>query len=223
MRKRLSPNKPFWEYDKKRLDEKISVVCKTCNNGWMSDLTGELKKGFSDLIVSASPLSILPNGIPILSAYTFLKAVVADHTQLNSDEPFFSLAARERFRASLAVPANVQIWIAAFRGKHRHSGRFVSGLLIPDPGPLSGVEFFTFTYVVGHLVLQLVASRWKDVRFRGRIPLMLKPNVYWEPAALRIAPYDGFPISWPPPKYLGDNVIDTFVYRFNVPINVPAA
>jgi hypothetical protein len=222
VRTRRALTEPYRRYEAKRLNEKLFVVRRRCNNEWMSDLTNDVKRSFSALIIEGRPLSILPCGLALLSAFAFLKAIVGDcATQKDNDEPFFSIAARERFRRSLTIPAAVQIWIASFYGAHAYSGRFVSGILsASSPGPLCGAEFMTFTYVVGHLVLQLVAPRWKDIRDRGRILPILRPDTYWDSAAVRFWPRDEFHVSWPPPKRLGDDVLKAFTDRFNVPINL---
>jgi hypothetical protein len=218
---RLTPKDPFRSFAKKMLDLKLPVVCGECNSTWMSDITNDISKSFADAIINGAELSILPRGLALLSAFTFMKAVVADCvTQSNGDELFFSTAVREQFRTSLTVPATVQMWVSSFYGKRRYGGRFISGLLVPGPGPLFGIEFFVFTYVVGHLVLQLLAPRWKDVRLRGQRLPMIKPNAYWDSAVSRFWPSDGFPVKWPL-KHLRDDTLQAFIDRLKAPIDVP--
>jgi hypothetical protein len=97
---------------------------------------------------------------------------------------------------------------------------FVSNFyrVVPNGSPLEGLEFFCYTYILGFLVLQFVTPRWQDVSDRPLIPLV--PNKYWLPAAIKFWPYEG-EILWPPEKYLGGNVIEHFINRFNAPISVP--
>jgi len=217
---RLSPKDPFRVFARKNLNLKLPVVCAECNNTWMSDITNEISKGFADAIIHGSELSILPSGSELLSAFTFMKAVVADCvTQGDNDELFFSTAARENIRKSRSAPPTAQMWISSFYGKRRYGGRFISGLLVPGPGPLFGLEFFIFTYVVGHLVLQLLGVRWKDVRLRWQPLPVLKPDAYWNTAVSRFCPNDGFPVKWPL-KHLGDDALKTFTDRFNAPIEL---
>jgi hypothetical protein len=223
VRKKLALDAPFREYPQKALNEKLSVVCEKCNNTWMSDIANQIRKGFADAIVDGSQVSILPSGRALLAAFTLLKAVVADSaTQAAKDELFFSTAARNRFRTSFAIPPAVQMWIGSFYGERRYGGRLISGILTPVPGksgPLFGIEFFTVTYVVGHLVLQLLAPRWKDVRLRGRPLFLIKPDVIWDSASVRFWPDDGSPIEWPL-KHLNDDALKLFATRFYRPINM---
>lgn len=98
------------------------------------------------------------------------------------------------------------------------SARFHNAILTPnEPSVLDGVEFYCFTYVVGHLVVRTHAARWKDDRRAGvTVP---KTDPYWDPAAVQFWPHSE-PISWPPSKYIGDHTLEALMNRFNLPINV---
>lgn len=221
VRKRLSEIEPLKEYDARVLKEKLPVVCEKCNNTWMSGVTNRVRHAFSDMIIKGAACFLQHDDINLIAAFAFMKCIVADHAG-NKDEPFFTRAVRESFRESLVVPTGIQMWIAAYQGVHRFSGKCSTGILArTKPGPFYGVEFYAFTYVVGQLVLQTVAPRWKDVRRRG-LPLpALRPNSYWNPAVIRFWPMNGvLPLTWPPEKYIGDDTIRQFIDRFNAPINV---
>lgn len=85
--------------------------------------------------------------------------------------------------------------------------------------PLYGMEFFCYTYTLGKLVIQLVAPRWKDVRDWNRPLVALAPNKFWQSAAIRFWPYIR-EVHWPPAKYLGDDIIEKFINRFDAPIEL---
>lgn len=209
-------------YSKKRADAKLSVVCEPCNTGWMSRVTCRIKDNFKYVIRDGAEICILPEGIALLAAYTLMKAVVATHAIAEGHEPFFTRRDKERLRESLAVPTGaVRMWIGAFQGKALYGRRFNPGVVAPDPpGPLYGMEYFTFTYVVGRLVLQVCAGRWKDVHKRRPIVPMLRPNPYWDVACTQFWPSDGFPIDWPPPKYFNDTSLNEFINRLQHPIDL---
>jgi len=207
-------------FDADRLNEKLPVVCKECNNGWMSVLSLKVKDRFGRAMLDGEPFSLGPRDAAVLAAFTFMKAVVTNHTI--DYEPFFTRGARERFRTSLVLPPSIKAWMAAFRGKARMSTRNSMGIVsTDDPSPLQGLEFCSFTHVVGKLALQLLAPRWKQINHRGRPVLSLNPNVYWQPATILFWPHSGSFLSWPPPKYLSDDTIKTFIERFVAPVNVP--
>ncbi len=218
--KRYTIDSPVIKYSATSISEKLPVVCVKCNSGWMSALTNKVKKTFSRAMLKGEPFSLDVRDAALLAAFTFMKAVITNHNI--DDDPFFTRAARERLRTSLIVPPLVKMWFAAYQGAARFSTKNNLGIISPNsPGPFYGMEFCSFSYVVGKLALQLLAPRWKHIRDRGRPVLTISPNIYWQPAALQFWPHDGEILSWPPEKYLGDNVIEAFIYRFNMPINVP--
>src|SRR5947209_12724723 len=122
------------QYDTYSLNEKIPAVCHDCNTQWMSQLTKRMKLTFESAITRGSPLCILPSGIALLAAFTFMKAAVAATQFANGlgkgDEAFFTRRERERLRQSLEVPTNdtVRMWVATFKGKALNSGRFVPAI-----------------------------------------------------------------------------------------------
>lgn len=219
-RRQYSLDSSVTEYYTDSLDEKLPVVCNGCNNGWMSALSLKMKERFERAMLDAEPFSLGARDAAILAAFTFMKAVVTDHL-INSDDPFFTRAVRERFRSSLTLPSLLKVWFGAFHGRYRMSTR--NNLLListSELGPLYGMQFLSHTYVVGNLALQLLAPRWQHMHNRGKPLISLTPNVYWEQATTLFWPHDGSFLSWPPLKYIGDDTIQSFIYRFKSPVKV---
>ena len=155
----------------------------------MVRLSLKLKDRFSRAMLDAEPFSLGARDAAILGAFTFMKAVITDHL-INPNDPFFTRAAWERFRASL-TPSPLKIWFAAFQGRSRISTRNNLSLVsTSEPGPLYGVQFCSHTYVVGNLALQLLAPRWKHIRDRGRPLISLRPDAYWDQAVTLFWPHD---------------------------------
>ncbi len=203
------------------LKEQIPSVCEECNHGWMSALTGRVKKRFSASILDGAPTSIDAKDALLLAAFTLMKAIVQNYHYVR-DEAFFTRAASERLRESLTIPPLVKMWIATYYAPSRYA--FHSNfhtVTVNNPGPLGGMEFLSYTYIVGNLVLQLLAPRWKDIRHRHLPLLTLTPNSYWQAAAPQFWPFEGDALPWPPKKHLSDSVIEQFINRFQVPVNVP--
>lgn len=219
-RKRYSLNSPLIEYDTDSLNEKLPVVCPKCNNGWMSALSLKVKDRFGRAMLDGEPFSLGMRDAAALAAFTFMKAVVTNYIESNY-EPFFTRAARERFRSSLALPPVLKMWFAAFQGDSRMSTRSNFGIVsTSEPGPLYGMEFGGYSYAIGQLVVQLLAPRWKHTSDRGKPLLSLTPNAYWEQSSTLFWPHNGGLLSWPPAKYIGDNMIQEYVQRFNSPVNL---
>ena len=116
------------QWDSKRMDLTTKVVCKKCNETWMSDIEARIKTSFSQIIRFGHSVSILQRGVSLLAGFEFEKAVIADHLHLKGD-PFFKFADRDRFRESLAIPAGVQIWLAALQGMGGLTGSSLSATL----------------------------------------------------------------------------------------------
>src|SRR6202158_4370475 len=168
-RKQYTTSSPIIEYDTDSLNEKLPVVCNKCNHGWMSVLSFKVKERFGRAMLDGEPFSLGARDAAILAAFAFMKAAVTNHLAVHEYEPFFTRGARETFRTSLAVPPMVKMWFAAFQGEARISTRSnFSVVSTSNPGPIYGIEFGGFTYVVGKLALQLLAPRWKEIRDRGR-------------------------------------------------------
>jgi hypothetical protein len=185
----------------------------------MSDLTDRVKRAYSDQIFNGAALTLTPGDAALLGAYAFMKSVVADHAT-PKDERFYPQQVREPFRETLSIPPNVRMWIAAYQGAHRFGGRCHTAILSPnEPSVLDGIEYYAFTYVVGHLALQTHAVRWRDGR--SAFAPVPKPDPYWDPAVIQFWPY-AEPVFWPPKKYIGDDTLEALMKRFSLPISVPA-
>jgi hypothetical protein len=214
------------EYDSHRINEKLPSVCTPCNNGWMSDLAAKTKLVFERAILHGEPFTLGPRDAALLAAFSFMKAVVTAHAiEADGYESFFSRAVRERFRVSLEVPPPTKIWLFAFQGIARFSTKNNLGVIntvdsVGKPSPINGHEFCSHTYVAGKLGLQLLGVRWKEMRNRGRQLFSLKPSAYWDQTAILFWPCLGSTVSWPPPKYIGDDLIKTLIERFKFPVNV---
>jgi len=71
-----------------RMDLTAKVVCKKCNETWMSDIEAQIKTSFSEIILLGPRFSILQRGVFLLAAFAFEKAVIADHLHMR-ENPFF--------------------------------------------------------------------------------------------------------------------------------------
>jgi len=200
----------------KELKQTANVVCKTCNEGWMSELEGRAKGLLADVIVSGRLTTFSHEDQRLLAAYAFQKSVIANYQTLGIlPEPISTWAQRERFRLTLAVPPEVRIWISSFQGRARYSGRSNPRYARSDtdPAPLNDLDIYTHTYVVGHLVFQVLACRFRDLFNRGVRVELPKQSAFWEPACQQIWPIETEIITWPL-QYLGSDTIEHFVERW---------
>ena len=203
---------PAIEYDANRFKMKLPVVCRACNNEWMSALSLKIKDRFSRSMLDGEPFSLGTKDGVILAAFVFMKAALMNQSLPGA---FFTRDARERFRTDLILPPFVQCWFTAYEGAARMHTRSQSHIFSPNPGTrLYGLQFFCFNYIVGKLALQLLAVRWKNIPGARSALIMLDAPKNWNLAAPRFWPDPGIFISWPPPECVGDNMIELFVQRF---------
>ena len=214
----LAPDAPIIRYDTPSLSKQFPVVCDRCNNGWMSVLTDKFKQTFSRTVLDGEPFTLSPRDAALLVSFTFMKAVVTSHGI--DDEPFFTRAARETFRTSQAIPPGIKGWFAAFEGISRMNTKNNILIVSSDEGILRGKEFLSYSYVVGKLVIQLVAPRWKNVTDRGKPLVSLSPAAWWNDSVTRFWPGDGNLVLWPPSKHFADDTIQIFIDRFSNPVNL---
>jgi hypothetical protein len=218
-----SNNKPLItaEWRAVSVNLKAHVVCDTCNNRWMSDLETETKAVTSEMIVNGKSRSLSVKDIVIISAFAFKTAVVVDHMNMYSKGgrrpltgSFFRRSDRENFRKFLVFPDNVHIWLAEFREGDAASGRLRPYYFHNKTGPWKNFHFFVVSYVVGHLVFQIVCPRPAGISWHARNFPPLVQSSEWNPRSTLIWPNRGFEVDWPPPHYLIDKAINAFAYRW---------
>ena len=199
------------------LNQKLPVVCRTCNNGWMSDLENEhAKPAMADLIVSDKAVLVDPERLKSIANFAFKSAVIADHARvpdliLRARPPFFTTQARYAFRESLTIPDNVQMWLAAFE-----ESRYGIFRAIYYPSPANTVpafESYALTFGVGFLLIQVVASRSLGTGAR-RFGCDVTQGEGWDKFSVPFWPVDGRPVSWPPDRRLTLALANRFADRW---------
>ena len=96
------------------IDLTANVVCKPCNEGWMSNLESRhAKPSMRDLILGDKGITVSESRARSMAIFAFKTAVVVDH-MYRRPLPFFSRSIRYRFAKSLTIPENVMMWFAGF-------------------------------------------------------------------------------------------------------------
>lgn len=172
------------------IDATAKVVCKPCNEGWMSNLENRhAKSALSDLIIGDKNLIISSEQAKAISRFAFKTAVVVDHMR-RDEESFFSRTERHNFRHSLKIPKSVRVWCAGYL--HMGSGNLLPFWYNDYFSDKERLKLYTCTYLVGHFVFQLVAAEATGIREFGpaltfeNLSIPLWPNI----------PNGG--IQWPP-------------------------
>jgi hypothetical protein len=192
-----------------KLNLRSKTVCGDCNSGWMSDVeNNEAKPVLSRLIRDTSP-RVLPIRLLIsIGIFLLMKAVIGDHVGTGGG-PFFTVEERYRFRETLCVPPGLSMWIGALEDSSR--GTFKTLHVVPVSSTENDFGLYVFTFVVGHLVLQLVGAKWATHNSRAIPPLKQRDGDseymtwFWPIAGS---------VQWPPPKYVPVNLLDNLTDRW---------
>jgi hypothetical protein len=180
------------EWRSPRIDLTAKVVCKPCNEGWMSNLEQRhAKPSMSDLIVGREVANISQSRANSIALFAFKSVIVID--RMRRDKPFFRRSVRHDFARRLTIPDGIQMWLAGFlpMGSGRLNTHY-GDASIPSGGRL---KLYACTYGVGHFIFQVVAVR------STRIP-SFSPQASFEYSSIPFWPAIPEGISWPPTECL---------------------
>jgi len=141
-----------WEHN--NLSPKARVVCRKCNNEWMSQVSTNAKAFIGEALCNCTRVVLHSEGIAAVAAWGFLKAVVADHMYEMTD-PFYPFEDRQLFRQTLAIPREVQMWLG---GTLRHRVIFKGYTINTPPNTPQRFELNCFTYCLGTSLFRLLAQ-----------------------------------------------------------------
>jgi hypothetical protein len=174
-------------------------------------LDAEASITMANMIRHGSAVSLLPIGIASITAFAFKTAVVVDYAQRH--QPFFSPTERKRFAEGLYIPNGIQIWLSTFRSR-QFFGQYFGHYAKLETGHSRGFKVYVFTYVVGFLVVQLVAFRWGSrILKTPRFTPHLSEPVFWRPISVPLYPWAGKRITWPTEQYLTEQTLRQFAER----------
>ena len=153
----------FSERDGSVLTKKIRVVCKTCNNGWMSQLESAAKPTLIALI-NRSNLTFSSKDAQTLALWVSVKTIVGEYATENT--ALTILDDRHLVRTDNLIPEYFRIFVGyhsleAQAGYQRHSTTLSTNTLGPNPPlPKSITRNIQATcFLVGPLIFYVVAAR----------------------------------------------------------------
>jgi hypothetical protein len=188
-------------------DLTVTVVCPSCNNGWMSDLENATKDLLLGLI-AGSPARLGIEQQVALARWAIKTSMVMEYTVGDRSLVYWREDERATFRQlPHAIPADVTVLIAAYGGSRLGFVRAGAGQAVSIAAPEMPVAPMTrSTLVAGALVLQVEHSRWREVTGReGWLwppPHSEKSEWIWTPQHEHV--------DWPPAAALTDTELDAF-------------
>jgi hypothetical protein len=188
------------------LNMTANVVCKKCNETWMSAIEADhAKPAMSDLILGKPATEITPEQAHGISLFAFKTAVISNYS-LPEDEEFFEISHRYAFRKSLSIPSKVGMWLLGFAPDSGGGIRSVN-IYFPDKNSPK-LTLNVCSFYVGQLGFQVVSLKSNTVTQIESLPTPDNLTVLFYPT-LRGG------VSWPRTVVLGWEVFDRFAYRWN--------
>jgi hypothetical protein len=189
------------------LNMTTNIVCKPCNEGWMSKLENDFARpAMTDLIIGKRVAQLSAKRIKGLSLFAFKTAIIANRS-LPESEFFFSKSARYGFRDSLAIPADVSMYLVGLPNGTQRGQIASRNIYFPVPKnpelTLNVCSFF-----VGQLGFQVVSAKAPGPMKLQCIPA--EPNLIF-----RFYPTVECPLSWPRNKTLSPSAFFDFGNRWN--------
>jgi hypothetical protein len=195
------------------MNVKPKIVCEPCNNNWLSDLENAyMKPLLTNAIARGASTTFAQDDLVAITAWAFKTAVVVDHMEHRRD-PFFSPAQRQRFAVDFTFPTGTQLYLFRYNdhGHNALKGSFISHYLMAKRGPFKGLKLFVLTYVAGQFAFQIVSRKQARTVV---LPSVIGPRDEFRGLTIAIWPNPQVSVRWPPPFYLGEDVLDAFGNRW---------
>ncbi len=179
---------------------KVRVVCKKCNNEWLSALEARTKPLLMELITGAQRNigAAEQSALAVWAAKTIMTAEFIERTKIA-----IPLAHRQFLMTNLTVPDGWWIWVAGSQGIQWRTGLYhfsaklnVSLIDLETPDALN---IQCTTIGIGALLIHAISTTVPGHSF-----VLDNPNK----SDLRSIWPVGAPIAWPPARLLSDDDID---------------
>jgi hypothetical protein len=141
----------------KELNLKANVVCKKCNETWMSAIESDYAKpAMADLILGNRVGEITKRRAHGIALFAFKTAVVTNRMLPKTDD-FFWQSERYAFRESLSIPRDVAMWLVGLEPSN--SGGFRSNNIYFPNQDAPDLTLNVCTFRAGQLGFQVVSAR----------------------------------------------------------------
>ena len=193
---------PHDTWDARPFTATLRDVCRSCNQGWMSEIEVEAKEYMEPLIAGQENIVIDPDAQWAISRWAYLKVLLferIDKRQRLLPERRY----REIYESSQSeptLPAIMSVFLAAHEGQ-RH-GQYAHRLLAD--AETRKPELFVGTITIRHLVVQIIEDIATDSEIKT---FQHDPRV--ASSAARIWPFRR-PFKWPPGPALTDSGLEVF-------------
>jgi hypothetical protein len=204
--------RPWHNY---RLDQRVRMACKRCNNTWMNDLENKVKPIISPMILGSHSRKLLTRREQLIIATWAVKTVmVVEFLHRESSARYFTQDER-RSLMSDAVPSRstgAYVWLGRYDSKNDGVRGLAGSMTYADRLPRAHGSLFA----VGQLAIQILVER-SAVGQRDRLATRPGPwdqmlSQIWPPPSI-FETNDPL-LPWPPPVAITDQTFDATFDRF---------
>jgi hypothetical protein len=196
---------------------KIKVVCRTCNNGWMSQCE-EVSKLPIRAMINDNPCGLTKSDQQKLSRWAMLKAMVVDSIN-PARQLFYTQSERTKLKDHSMLPSRTLVWLGRLSRKAYHAGGTdVWGEIEKIPKSSHGN---VTTIIVGHLFFQSLTLHVTGRFANQEVQIGCMPGD-WSANLLDIWPTVGL-LQWPPNvsfTFGGTNSIVNVLNRWKIGENI---
>jgi hypothetical protein len=192
------------EWNMPGLDMKTNVVCKVCNQTWMSDIEAAAKFAMTDLILGKPVAEITAEQAAQIANFAFKTAIISDR-MMNGH--FFDISVRYAFRKSLVIPSTVKMWLLGFQTDTFQGSLKSRNIYFPSQS-LTDLALNVCTFFAGRFGFQVLAVKTDVVGHVETVPM---------PKGLTFAfhPNIDAGICWPPTVLLKPEGFGDFAARWD--------
>jgi hypothetical protein len=192
------------QWDMPGLDMKANVVCKVCNETWMSDIESAAKVAMTDLILGNPVAEITTEQAARIANFAFKTAIISDR-MMNGH--FFDISVRYAFKKSLAIPSTVKMWLLGFQADTFQGSLRTRNIYFPSQS-LTDLTLNVCTFFSGRFGFQVLAVKTDIV---GHVePVPTPPGL-----TFTFHPNIDAGISWPRPVLLKPEGFGEFASRWD--------
>jgi len=146
------------------LSQKLRMVCRSCNGGWMSQIEDKSKSVILDLQSHADIILSVEDQRKLV-AWIALMTIISEFT----DMPYKAIPSSDRkyFYENKIPPSNWEIWIGKYAGQEWKLRYSHKGLKTPDfdiekfDVEKTKVQWQSSTFVVGGLMMHVISTSCK--------------------------------------------------------------
>ena len=204
---------------RKGLDGVISKApCTRCSNVWMERLESKARP---ILVPMMHGVHCMLNQSKQTSIAAWLLKTAMDYdlrTDLKTGVTYYTPEECHAMMSSNFIPPDTRMFLAEFRGAPPTFVNLEMGMEV-DPTKIPymcegimGLETYTATFVIKHLVLQVFSFRRPELMMNE--PLDFEIADCWSPLGVQIWPIQSPTISWPPPGCLDNENLNPFAARW---------